>query len=159
MNIKPNPDSEANEQLLKVLRDVVIFAHKDKLERDGEFEYCRYDSEEPLSVEFHKSTLLEYDGLDWVSDSGGTYALRFKAIGKLEDELRKADVSTTFIIHLCEFNFRPTILIDNSFEKVGCFTGAYFEEGASPKEKDATKIIELAQKIDRLILLKKLKYA
>ncbi len=61
MSKKINPDTIENERLLKVLRDVVVFAHKDKLEREGDFEYCQFGCAEPLSVEFDESTWLEYD--------------------------------------------------------------------------------------------------
>ena len=93
-----NEDSEQlKTKILSLLLQFAVYAHKDKLVSDGDYIYDPNTDTQPLSIEFDESTLLSYDGME-VTKSGGTYWLRFRAIGQLEVELLSARMPCTLVI-------------------------------------------------------------
>ena len=66
-------DSEQlKDKMLSLLREFAVYAHKDKLVKDGDYIYDPNTDTQPLSIEFDESTLLSYDGME-VTKSGGIH--------------------------------------------------------------------------------------
>jgi len=147
---------ELEKKLLSLLLDFVIFAHKDKLEREGEFEYCPDEHRERLSVDFNESTMLNYNGM-YVTPSGGTYWLGFKAIGKLKLELLSAGMPYTFTVLLLNTKFRKSMWIYKDLD----FRNKFIVQGFKTKRKgttDATKIIQAISNLEKLSLFLRIKF-
>lgn len=147
---------ELEKKLLSLLLEFVIFAHKDKLEREGDYEYHPDEHVEPLSISFHEHTMLSFNGME-VTESGGTYWLRFKTTGKLEKELLKSGMPTTFTALLINEKFRSLMYIDEetNFKKI--LAVALFEED-NKKKKEQDKLLEAILNIEKLTLLSRIKF-
>ena len=149
--------AELEKKLLALLLDFAIFAHKDKLERDGEYEYCPDEHRERLSVDFNESTMLNYNGMK-VTPSGGTYWLRFKAIGKLKSELLSAGIPYTFKVLLVNEKFRKSMWIDKDFDLQKKLVMAIFESRRKGVT-DATKTAQAISNLEKLSLLPRIKFS
>jgi hypothetical protein len=148
--------AELEKKLLVLLLDLAIFAHKDKLEREGEYEYLPDEHSERLSVDFNESTMLNYNGMK-VTPSGGTYWLRFKAIGKLKSELLSAGMPYTFTVLLVNEKFRKSMWIDKDLDFQKKFVMAVFESRRKGVT-DAAKISRAISNLEKLSLPLRIKF-
>jgi hypothetical protein len=152
-----NLDSEKlKDKTLSLLREFVIYAHKDKLERDGDYVYDPAFTKEPLSIDFNESTMLSYDGME-ITESGGTYWLRFKTTGELEVELISADMPSSFTILLVNENFRDVIYIDQYFNLNNYLALALFEK--FDKDINTFKLTKTILNLEKILLFNKIKFS
>jgi len=144
------------EQVSPLLLEFVIFAHRDKLSKDGEFIYDPKIHKEPLSIEFEESTMLRYNGMT-VTKSGGTYWLRFKSIGELKKTLLSANLPYTFTALLINEKFRNQMYIDEylNLDKVlfDCFYVPTIKRSI-----DKEKLDKAIDSLDKILVFKRIKY-
>jgi hypothetical protein len=152
-----NVDSEQlKAKMLSLLLQFAVYAHKDKLVRDGDYTYDPNTDTQPLSINFDESTLLSYDGME-VTQSGGTYWLRFKAIGQLEVELLSAEVPSTFTVLLINDKFRDVMYIDQDLDLNKKLYQALFED--FDQDIDTDKLTSLIVNLEKLLLMKTIKFS
>ena len=143
-------------QMLSLLLQFAVYAHKDKLVRDGDYIYNPKTNKEPSSINFDESTLLSYDGME-VTKSGGTYWLRFRAIGQLEVELLSAQVPSTFTVLLINDKFREVMYIDQDLDLNKKLYQALFEDFNQDIGTD--KLTSLIANLEKLLLMKSIKFS
>jgi hypothetical protein len=143
-------------QMLSLLLQFAVYAHKDKLVRDGDYIYNPKTNKKPSSINFDESTLLSYDGME-VTESGGTYWLRFRAIGQLEVELLSAQVPCTFTVLLINDKFREVMYIDQDLDLNKKFYQALFED--FDQDIDTDNLTSLIANLEKLLLMKKIKFS
>ena len=152
-----NLDSEQlKPKVLSLLREFAVYANKDKLVRDGDYSYDPNTDTQPLSIEFDESTLLSYDGME-VTKSGGTYWLRFRAIGQLEVELLSAEIPCAFTVLLINDKFRDVMYIDQDLDLNKKLYQALFED--FDQEIDTDKLTSVITNLEKLLLMKKIKFS
>jgi hypothetical protein len=152
-----NSDSEQlKAKMLSLLREFAVYAHKDKLVKDGDYIYDPNTDTQPLSIEFDESTLLSYDGME-VTKSGGTYWLKFRAIGQLEVELLSAEVPCTFTVLLINDKFRNVMYIDQNLDFNKKLYQALFED--FDQDIDTDKLTSLIANLEKLLLMKTIKFS
>jgi len=143
-------------KIISLLRDFAVYAHKDKLVRDGDYIYNPKTNKKPSSINFDESTLLSYDGME-VTKSGGTYWLRFRAIGQLEVELLSAKVPSTFTVLLINDKFRDVMYIDQDLDLNKKLYQALFED--FDQDIDTDKLTSLIANLEKLLLMKTIKFS
>jgi hypothetical protein len=143
-------------KMLSLLREFAVYAHKDKLVKDGDYTYDPNTDTQPLSIEFDESTLLSYDGMK-VTKSGGTYWLKFKAIGHLEAELLSAELPCTFTVLLINDKFRDVMYIDQDLDLNKKLYQALFED--FDQDIDTDKLTSLVANLEKLLLMKTIKFS
>jgi len=143
-------------KMLSLLREFAVYAHKDKLVKDGDYTYDPNTDTQPLSIEFDESTFLSYDGME-VTSSGGTYWLRFRAIGQLEVELLSAEVPSTFTVLLINDKFRNVMYIDQNLDFNKKLYQALFED--FDQDIDTNKLTSLIANLEKLLLMKTIKFS
>ncbi len=140
-------------EILQLLLNLTILAHKDKLNRDGEFHYSKwinYEDEQEL-IELDERSMLKYSRIE-VSQTGGTFYLNLQAIGKLEEYLKFAGFPITFTVCLINERFQDYFLIDDDITFVKCFQMSPFEKSFNSSKLDADKVNETLENIKKLIL-------
>jgi hypothetical protein len=143
-------------QMLSLLLQFAVYAHKDKLVRDGDYIYNPKTNKKPSSINFDESTLLSYDGME-VTQSGGTYWLSFKAIGQLEVELLSAEVPSPFTVLLINDKFRDVMYIDRNLDLNKKLYQALFED--FDQDIDTDKLTSLVANLEKLLLMKTIKFS
>ena len=152
-----NEDSEQlKTKILSLLLQFAVCAHKDKLLRDGDYIYVPNTDTQPLSIEFDESTLLSYDGME-VTKSGGTYWLRFRAIGQLEVELISAQIPCTFTVLLINDKFRDVMYIDQDLDLNKNLYQALFEDFY--QNIDTEKLTSTIVNLEKLLFMKTIKFS
>ena len=154
---KMNLDSEQlKPKVLSLLREFAVYANKDKLVRDGDYSYDPNTDTQPLSIEFDESTLLSYDGME-VTKSGGTYWLKFKAIGQLEVELLSAQMPCTFTVLLINDKFRDVMYIDQDLDLNKKLYQALYED--FDQNIDTEKLTSTIANLEKMLLMKTIKFS
>jgi len=143
-------------QVLSFLLQFAVFAHKDKLVRDGDYIYNPKTDKKPSSIKFDESTFLSYDGME-VTKSGGTYWLKFRAIGQLEVELLSATLPSTFTVLLINDKFRDVIYIDQDLDLNKKLYQALLKD--FDQDIDTDKLTSLIANLEKLLLLKTIKFS
>ena len=143
-------------KILSLLLQFAVCAHKDKLARDGDYIYNPITDKKPLSIEFDESTLLSYDGME-VTKSGGTYWLRFRAIGQLEVELLSAQMPCTFTVLLINDKFRDVMYIDQDLDLNKKLYQALYED--FDQNIDAEKLTSTIANLEKMLLMKTIKFS
>ena len=152
-----NEDSEQlKAKMLSLLLQLAVYAHKDKLARDGDYIYNPKTDKKPLSIEFDESTLLSYDGME-VTKSRGTYWLKFKAIGQLEVELVSAEMPSTFTVLLINEKFQDVMYIDQNINLNSKLYQALYED--FDQIIDTDKLTNAIANLEKILLLKTMKFS
>ena len=147
---------ELEKKLLSLLLQFAVCAHKDKLVRDGDYTYDANTDTQPLSIEFDESTFLSYDGME-VTKSGGTYWLRFKAIGQLEVELLSAQMPCTFTVLLINDKFRDVMYIDQDLDLNKKLYQALYED--FDQNIDTEKLTSTIANLEKMLFMKTIKFS
>ena len=149
---------EQLDKLQKLLCEATIYAHKDKLTVEDEMEYLPSEHKRIGSVSFQPESMLKYAGMT-VTKSGGTYWLKFKAIGRLKEILLTANLPTDFTSLLLNTKFKDSMLLTKDDDITSFFYQSHFT-----KKIDTASISNEAadiaiRDIEKLFFLKKITYA
>ena len=147
---------QLKDKMLSLLLQFAVYAHKDKLVRDGDYIYNPKTNKKPSSIEFDESTLLSYDGME-ATKSGGTYWLRFRAIGQLEVELLSAEMPCTFTVLLINDKFRDVMYIDQDLDLNKKLYQALYED--FDKKIDIEKLTSTITNLEKMLLMKTIKFS
>jgi len=147
---------ELEKKLISLLLQFAVYAHKDKMLKDGDYIYDPKTDTQPLSIEFDESTLLSYDGME-VTKSGGTYWLKFRAIGPLEVELLSAEMPCTFTVLLINDKFRDVMYIDQDLDLNKKLYQALYED--FDQNIDTEKLTNAIANLEKMLLIKTIKFS
>jgi len=156
ISLSTSDSEQLKAKMLSLLREFAVYAHKDKLVRDGDYIYDPDTDTQPLSIEFDESTLLIYDGMK-VTKSGGTYWLRFRAIGQLEVELLSAEMPCTFTVLLINDKFRDVMYIDQDLDLNKKLFQALYED--FDQNIDTEKLTNTIANLEKMLLMKTIMFS
>jgi hypothetical protein len=89
--------------------------------------------------------------------SGGTYWLRFKAIGQLEVELLSAQMPCTFTVLLINDKFRDVMYIDQDLDLNKKLYQAIFED--FDQNIDTEKLTSTIANLEKMLFMKTIKFS
>ena len=144
--------------ILKLLLEFAIYAHKELLNTDEEIEYDPSFCYTPEPIDFDPKNYVRFHGMT-LSDSQGTYWIALEALDELEQYLKKAGFPTIFTVLLMNEKFREYIYIDDTSDLKKLFYNCVFEKEIDYKNLNKEKIESAITDIDKLLMFPRIQYA
>ncbi len=143
--------------ILKLLLEFAICAHKELLNTDGEIEYDPSFCYTPDPIDFDPANYIRFHGMT-LSDSQGTYWIELATLDKLKQYLKNAGLPTIFTVLLMNEKFRKNVYIDETSDLKRLFYGCVFEKKINYEKLNKESVESALIDIDKLLLFQRIKY-
>jgi hypothetical protein len=156
-------EKEQLNEVLERLREVTVLANKSLLAISDGIKYDPNIHKWSGTIRFPEDSFIAYKGMS-VTESGGTYWLKFSAFGELKSALESAKLPSKFCTLLMNERFRSYIDIQAGDDLNRLFFGSVFFTLHSKGEFDIHSVDEneankALLKIEKLLLIPRIKYA
>lgn len=147
--------NEQQDKILSLLRKVVIYAHKEKISKEGFIKYSPNEHKWAGTVVFENGSLITYKGMS-TSKSKGTYFIKITANDSLGITLKSNNLPIKFMIRLWNFKFRDSVYLDENCEINKYFSEVSFGENFQPNEINIDVAEGVITEIEKLIIFKRI---